>query len=393
MKHHFLDEYNMNTLLLIRPELFSMIIMLFLILYDRYCARFRENENTFFYFALACMAHCIMAFVTEITVNMEEANKGINDICHILFFLFSLLYALLYMNYALSIINLKKSFKKIIMIFCDVLCCIFLMVTLFAPIHYLQGEGTKYSAGIGPTLCYMLGFVFFIAADILIVINHKKIKRSILFTIIPLSCITLGLLLFQIIIPEFLYTAQALTITAVGLFFAIENPVEKFKKQAFIDMNSKVWNRNCYEYDLEHYVEKRIRQGAGLTYVMGDVNGLKVVNDNLSHNEGDMLIETVAKNLQEKLPSAYKVYRVGGDEFVALCFDTELNVIEAEVEAVCDTCRRIKMGKNIPVGISIGYAQRYPDETIDEAARRAEKMLYEKKRQYYSESGLNRRRY
>lgn len=383
----------MNTLLLLRAELFSIIIMLFLIIYDRYCARFRENENTFFYFALTCMAHCIMAFVTEITVNMEGVNKGINDVCHILLYLFSLLYALLYMNYALSIINLKRSIKKIMMIFCDVLCGTFLAITLFAPIKYLQGEGTKYSVGIGPALCYMLGFTFFIAADILIVVNHKKIKRTIFFTIIPLSCIMLGLLLFQIIIPEFLYTAQALTITAVGLFFAIENPVEKFKKQAFLDMNSNVWNRNCYEYDLEHYVEKRIRKGAALTYVMGDINGLKAVNDSLSHNEGDMLIETVARNLQEKLPSAYKVYRVGGDEFVALCFDTELNVIEAEVEEVRDACRRIEMGKNIPVGISIGYARLYADETIDEAARRAEKMLYEKKRQYYSESGLNRRRY
>ena len=115
---------------------------------------------------------------------------------------------------------------------------------LISPINYLQGNGTKYSAGTGPTLCYALGFVLFIIADIVMIINHKRINNTIIYTLLPLSFITLAFLLTQIIIPEFLFTGSALTLIAVGMFLAMENPVGKFRERAFIDHNTQTWNRN-----------------------------------------------------------------------------------------------------------------------------------------------------
>lgn len=381
----------MRTMMILRPEIFSILIMVFLIMYDRYCARYRNEKETYFKFALVCLAHCIFALITEITVNMEGIPAIVNNICHILFFLFSLLYSLFYFEYALGLIMPASRRKNGIMAMGYIISIICVIVMLVSPIEYIQGENTKYSAGIGPTLCYALGFLLFIAADVIMIVNHKHINRGIITVLLPLSFIALGLLTIQIIFPEFLYTAQALTITALGLFFAIENPVEKFKNRAFIDSNVQIWNRNCYEYDIEHVVAEKLHKGEQLTLVVGDVNGLKRVNDTLGHIEGDKLLEAVARIWHEKMKSVFKYYRVGGDEFVALYFNEAPDTVKKEVSETEQACDSIQMNQGVLVGISMGYAEAAEGETVKDVFKRAEAQMYESKRMYYKKKGIDRR--
>ena len=382
----------MNILLIIRPELFSVIIMLFLITYDRYSVMFRDkNKDVYFPFAVVCLAHCIMALVTEITVNLPGVSPVINNICHILFFLFSLLYSLFFLDYAVSFILPLGKVRKIILTVGSSICILCILFMFVSPISYLQGNGTKYSAGIGPTLCYALGFLFFIAADVIMIVFHKNVARSTLITVLPLSFITLGLLFAQIMVPEFLFTAPALTITAVGLFFAIENPVEKFQKQAFVDAYLNIWNRNSYEYDLTHIIAEKVRGNECLIYMIGDINGLKAVNDGLSHMDGDRLLEMVAKTLIDGLPSAYKIYRVGGDEFAAFFFNKDCSAVEAEILRASGVCSEIELSRDIPVGFAAGYAVLEKGETLENVFRRADAMMYENKRSFYEKNGCDRR--
>lgn len=381
----------MKTVIILRPEIFSVLIMVFLIMYDRYCARYRNEKETYFKFALVCLAHCIFALITEITVNMDGIPAIVNNTCHILFFLFSLLYSLFYFEYALGLIMPASKRKNRIMAAGYIISIICVIIMLVSPIEYIQGQNTKYSAGIGPTLCYLLGFLLFIAADVIMIVNYKHINRGIITVLIPLSFITLGLLTVQIIFPEFLYTAEALTITALGLFFAMENPVEKFKNRAFIDSNVQTWNRNCYEYDLEHVVVDKLHKGEQLIFVIGDVNGLKRVNDTLGHIDGDKLLEAVVQAWHKKMKSVFKYYRVGGDEFVALYFNEALDTVKEEISEVEQACDSIEMDKGILVGISMGYAKMAEGETVNDAFKRAEAMMYENKKMYYKNNGLSRR--
>ena len=388
-----MGEKHVNILLIIRPELFSIIIMLFLIIYDRYSKVFRDqNRDVFFPFALTCLGHCIMALVTEITVNTPSVSPAVNDVCHVLFFLFSLLYSLLFLDYAVSFILPRGKLRRGILIAGTVICLFCVVFMALSPISYLQGNGTMYSAGTGPTLCFGLGFLFFITADVIMVVFHRNIEKSVLISVLPLSFITLGLLLAQILVPEFLFTAQALTITAVGLFFAIENPVSKLQKQAFVDAYLNVWNRNSYEYDVKHIVAERVRRKEGLIYLIGDINGLKAVNDRLGHREGDRLLDTISKKLIAGLPSAYKVYRIGGDEFAAFFFHADEDAVREEIEAVSRAFADLAVTGDVPVGFAIGHATLQDGETLDDVVTRADAMMYESKRRFYETSGCDRRR-
>lgn len=381
----------MNILLIVRPELLSVIIIIFLILYDLYCSRYREGKDYFILFALMCLGHDVMALVTEITVNVESIPGIINDICHILFFLFSLLYSLKYFEYALSLVVPGHQIKKY-MIIGYVFSITAILVMLLSPINYLQGNGTKYSAGIGPTLCYALGFVLFIIADIVMIIKHKRIDNAIIFVLLPLSFITLTFLLIQIIIPEFLFTGSALTLTAVGMFLAMENPVGKFRERAFIDHNTQTWNRNCYEYDLENVISAKIKEGNRIAYVIADINGLKQVNDSLGHLVGDKLVESVANILNKVMTNAFRVYRIGGDEFVIIYFNKNMETVRREVTLAYEQCDKIQLDDKIPVGASFGYAEQEEGEEFSATVHRADIRMYSEKEKFYKEKGFERRK-
>ena len=228
----------MNSLLIVRSEIISILIIIFLILYDRYCAHFREGKDYFISLAVFCLGHVAMALATEITVNMDDFPTRINDILHIIFFAFGLLYSLEYFKYTLSLVVSRPQRRKIaIPLYVISSICVIIMV--FSKIDYLQGNGTKYSAGIGPSVCYGLAAFVVVFSDAIMIVKWKRIENLILITILPLSFATIILMCIQIAVPEFLFTGGALTILTVGIFFSIENPMKMVGDKAFIDRNTQ----------------------------------------------------------------------------------------------------------------------------------------------------------
>ena len=376
----------MNLLLLVRPEILSILMMIFLICYDRYCARFREGKDYFIPFAWMCLGHDVMALATEITVNTPAVPKPVNDLCHILLFLFSLLYTLKYFEYTLSLVVPNSQIKKYMAV-CYGISVVPVVVTLVAPIRYVQGSGTVYSAGIGPSLCYGLGFLMFITADCILIRNRRRVSNSIVYFLLPLSIIALSFLLVQIFVPEFLFTGSALTLTALGMFLAMENPVGKIQEQAFIDYSTQIWNKNCYNQDMKTVIPARAAEGSGIGIVIADINGLKAVNDSLGHLEGDRLIESVASILQDAMKHAFRIYRIGGDEFAAIYLDHSTEEIRFEVTLASERCRQLRVGKPLVVGVCFGIGLREAEEPLSEMISRADQDLYTEKERFYRQNG------
>jgi len=69
---------------------------------------------------------------------------------------------------------------------------------------------------------------------------------------------------------------------------------------------------------------------------MGDVNGLKVVNDTLGHRTGDRVLIDVAELLRESCGGKYTLGRWGGDEFLILLEGAGASM----AREVCDRIRR-----------------------------------------------------
>jgi len=152
-----------------------------------------------------------------------------------------------------------------------------------------------------------------------------------------------------------------------------------FRAMANTDSLTGIRNKHAYAEN-ETLINQQIQSGTleKLAVVIGDINGLKYVNDTLGHAAGDKLI----KDASEMICQAFShgaVFRIGGDEFVILLqgegFDTMDEVIDAlnrKVEA------NIQEDK---VVISLGYAVLTPqDRRLSDVFERADNMMYERKK-------------
>jgi diguanylate cyclase (GGDEF)-like protein len=110
-----------------------------------------------------------------------------------------------------------------------------------------------------------------------------------------------------------------------------------------------------------------------------DVDSFKAINDTQGHQAGDQVLVDLANALQAALRANDELYRVGGDEFVALVEVAGAGAAEASAEAIahrlCGAAERV--GRTISVGVAVAAAA---DEPATSVLRRADAALYEAKR-------------
>lgn len=166
---------------------------------------------------------------------------------------------------------------------------------------------------------------------------------------------------------------------------------EKLIKISLTDELTTLLNRRAYEEEVADYKENGIPDD--LVYVSMDLNGLKGVNDNLGHAAGDDYIVGTAKIIRAAMGIRGKVFRTGGDEFMAL-----IKADEEDVKKIFDfmasEVAAFKPKFDYEASISKGWASRdeFPDATFEELAQIADKRMYEDKDRYYRETGKDRRR-
>ncbi|WBB78807.1 diguanylate cyclase [Micromonospora sp. WMMD882] len=105
-----------------------------------------------------------------------------------------------------------------------------------------------------------------------------------------------------------------------------------------------------------------------------DVDGFKSVNDTYGHQAGDRVLVTLARALQAALRQGDELYRVGGDEFVAVI------EVSRPDEAVRIAGRLAQAARETGRTISVGVALPQPGESSESTLRRADQALYAVKR-------------
>ncbi len=129
---------------------------------------------------------------------------------------------------------------------------------------------------------------------------------------------------------------------------------EKMKYLSSHDPLTGLYNRIYFEEEMSR-IEKS-RYGT-VAIVSCDVDGLKLVNDTLGHNQGDNLLIAAAGVIKESFREGDLVARIGGDEFSAILPNTTESALE-------NTCRRIQKAvesynaihPELPLSISVGFA-------------------------------------
>jgi len=131
---------------------------------------------------------------------------------------------------------------------------------------------------------------------------------------------------------------------------------------------------------METLLDRYDREGKGCcALIMGDLNGLKLVNDAFGHNEGDLFIRKIADILRECAGPADAVCRWGGDEFLILMPESDALDAESAIERILDRCKA-ESDEKLQLSIALGYALKASDEqNIHDVLREAEQLTYRRK--------------
>ena len=168
-----------------------------------------------------------------------------------------------------------------------------------------------------------------------------------------------------------------------------ERKEEQLIQISMTDELTRVANRRCYDSDIENYEGKEWKEDFVL--FSADVNGLKEANDNRGHVAGDELLRAAAECLNTVIGPIGKVYRTGGDEFLAIALTDSPETIMQEIQRLASAW---KGTYSETLSISIGYASHrdHPEADIHGIERLADEMMYQEKNRYYSAPGVDRRR-
>lgn len=158
---------------------------------------------------------------------------------------------------------------------------------------------------------------------------------------------------------------------------------EKLYEFAHFDALTHVYNRRAGISLLQKEILKCRREKTELTICFIDADGLKCVNDNYGHAEGDWLILTIADSLVHCLRGSDSICRMGGDEFLIILPSCEIDVAKSVVARARARVKEfnIKSEKPYEAMFSEGYAV-YPAEssmTADEFIREADSEMYRAK--------------
>ncbi|MDI1309546.1 MAG: GGDEF domain-containing protein [Methylotenera sp.] len=141
-------------------------------------------------------------------------------------------------------------------------------------------------------------------------------------------------------------------------------------KTAYSDALTNLPNRHALTKDVVH-----LPSHGSLTIV--DLDGLKFYNDTYGHVRGDELLVSFANCYQDSLGDAFKLYRIGGDEFAVLSHEGEIPLIENALDEALATMKATGFEF---AGASVGSAYSYEAHNIASLMSLSDERMYANKR-------------
>ncbi|WP_242513514.1 diguanylate cyclase [Halochromatium salexigens] len=196
----------------------------------------------------------------------------------------------------------------------------------------------------------------------------KELDRPLLFKIVGALGV-IGLLLF--------YRDRLMS----GYNRRLQEANRQLEVLSTTDQLTGVANRHKFVDIMTQEIVRAERYKSALSLIIADVDHFKTVNDNLGHDAGDRVLIAFAQLFVNKSRSCDLVVRWGGEEFLLLCPQTDLESATQLAELLRQRVAESDLGIGRPITASFGVAQYRASEDINNLITRADSALYRAKAQ------------
>ncbi|MGF1693474.1 GGDEF domain-containing protein [Photobacterium kagoshimensis] len=163
----------------------------------------------------------------------------------------------------------------------------------------------------------------------------------------------------------------------------LANAIEyrRVKNLALQDYLSALGNRTSFEQDIRHAIALSERRNVGLVLIIFDLDNFKQVNDRFGHLDGDKVIRRFATILKDAVRATDRCYRLGGDEFTALLQPATSESASKVANRIQQLMKQDQTLRALNISVSLGYAHYQKGDTSISLIDRADRQLYQHKRQ------------
>ena len=286
-------------------------------------------------------------------------------------------------------------------------------VNLCVPVMFWFDAAGHYHAGTMRHTMLVLQVLMFLLTAIYTIHARSRVqglKRSRHLTVGLFGLIMAALLSIQLFYPLLpLYTIGYLLGTSLMRTFVIENDKEEYRKQleaalarekqqlqelssawelAYTDALTSAKSKLAYS-EAEEEMDRAIAAGTAerIALVVFDLNGLKHINDTQGHGMGDRMIVS-ACNLIRQVFQHSPVYRIGGDEFVAVLQGEDYDRRDSLLSLFHNHIEENRQTGQVVVSAGMAVYDPGRDNSVERIFKRADRLMYLRKDQLKHMDGV-----
>ena len=150
--------------------------------------------------------------------------------------------------------------------------------------------------------------------------------------------------------------------------------ITSYHTKLYHDALTDSYNRRYFEDALKEKTDP-----AGVAVL--DLDDFKLYNDTYGHHAGDLALRTAMEVVRANIRKSDSLIRYGGDEFLLVLPGIERGAFNAKLQRICKKIHAATVPgySCLQLSVSIGGVMSQPDETVEHAVGRADKLMYQAK--------------
>ena len=231
--------------------------------------------------------------------------------------------------------------------------------------------------------------LFLLALFATLLYRYIKGAKALFSFLLALSCIllsiiaevvflALNIILNSAVVLHLSMVAAAIILFSHSLMLFKEHTTRILKEEmlltiAYKDSLTGLSNRAAFDRDADEITTTAKRLTYGI--IVMDINDLKRINDTEGHAKGDQILIDFAQRVARLLPEEAKLYRYGGDEFVALVNSVTIETMKEMTESIVTS---FSTNNKIPYKVAAGCEVYIPTLKMKfgEVVSRADSAMY-----------------
>ncbi|MFO8191475.1 MAG: diguanylate cyclase [Bacillota bacterium] len=343
LEKEFLEYERDSTLKHLRPLVLALGILFFLFVIPDYFLN--PSARVFWAIFLLRTIYLFLIIFFFIMLGKKEIQANLQDWISVYALIVTIFYLLIYYQYEVSVATSPFFVQSLAVV-------VFILVFFSLDSHWL----------------HMVVISLFLSAGFMIVSYYRQEG-------IPLPGFA----------AVFVYIILALVISSISAY-----RINLYKRMQFInrrelkelsekDVLTGIFGRSKFDAELKRWLGLARRYQYSFALIMLDVDDLKAVNDQHGHLVGDRVLKEFTVLVQGRLRSSDVFARWGGDEFIILLPDADLDQAVQMADRIRDTIASYKFSHGDTVSCSFGVSGYEEGDDHIKVVQRADNRLYQAK--------------